>query len=259
MDGCLELANRSKFTNCNFIVNDNFYTSELVFDAHVKLFGVNGISFTGCRFTYDIPSLQSDTCYGIDAFNSGFTVQPKCSLDPFIGEICNSSNIEFASSFTGFDFGIKAQNGDGFFKVSVLSTNFDSNDYGIYLSGVNNAKILKNRFIIGKDNNLVLNPVGLYIQNGSGYRIEENQFENNFVSNSEKIGLNIKNSGTENNQVYKNQFNNLTYGQIFDGRNCTFTRPYKGLVSLCNKNIDNIGTLKTYLTELMFIPLNQIN
>jgi hypothetical protein len=259
MDGSLELANRSKFTNCNFIVNDNFYTSELVFDAHVKLFGVNGISFTGCRFTYDIPSLQSDTCYGIDALNSGFTVQPKCSLDPFIGEICNSSNIEFASSFTGFDFGIKAQNGDGFFKVSVLSTNFDSNDYGIYLSGVNNAKILKNRFIIGKDNNLVLNPVGLYIQNGSGYRIEENQFENNFVSNSEKIGLNIKNSGTENNQVYKNQFNNLTYGQIFDGRNCTFTRPYKGLVSLCNKNIDNIGTLKTYLTELMFIPLNQIN
>ncbi|MGI5821745.1 MAG: S8 family serine peptidase [Bacteroidales bacterium] len=233
--------NKSVFFNCSFTVNDNFSTSKMKFKSHVELLEVNGITFTGCRFNYDIPSLQSDTCSGIRAFNSGFTVQPKCSSIPFLGEVCDSNKVEIASLFTGLDYGIIALNGDGFYEISILSTNFELNDYGIYLSGINNVRILKNRFIIGKDSNsIVSKPVGLYLQNGSGFRIEENLFRNNTVSNLSKIGLNIKNSGAENNQVYKNQFKNLTYGQIFDGNNCSQRSPATGLVSLCNKNLNNI-------------------
>ncbi len=256
MNNNIEFANQSEFINCNFVVdsnfivdNNNFLTSVgMIFDAHVKLLGVNGIIFTGCTFTNTRTAVNPPTpsgiypfnC-GIRAFNSGFTVQPKCSSIPFLGEVCDSNKVEIASLFTGLDYGIIALNGDGFYEISILSTNFELNDYGIYLSGINNVRILKNRFIIGKDSNsIVSKPVGLYLQNGSGFRIEENLFRNNTVSNLSKIGLNIKNSGAENNQVYKNQFKNLTYGQIFDGNNCSQRSPATGLVSLCNKNLNNI-------------------
>lgn len=245
MNNNVELANRSKFTDCEFIVDDNFYTAGMFFDAHAKLLGVNGITFTGCSFsnaqTTSYPSARRYASSGILSFNSGFTVQPKCLSNLIPGETCDFNDIDVESRFTGLDYGIVAQGSDGFFKISVLSTNFESNDYGIYLSGVNNAKILKNSFVIGKNNNnLASNPVGLYILGGSGFRIEENVFQNNSNSTLDKIGIQVKNTGHENNQIYKNLFENLTYGQIFDGINYSTRDPYAGLISLCNENTDNV-------------------
>lgn len=246
MNGSLELSNRSKFTDCDFIIDNDFSNTGLTFDSHVKLFGVNGITFTGCRFsntqTSTNPSARRYANSGIASFNSGFTVQPKCLSNPVIGEICNENDIDIESRFTGLDFGIVANGSDNVYKISVISTKFITNDYGIYLSGVNNAKILNNYFIIGKNNNnITTKPVGLYLQNGSGFRIEENNFKYNEFISLPRTGLIIKNSGKENNQIYNNTFDRLTDGQIFDGLNYSTIFPYEGLVSLCNQNDNNKG------------------
>lgn len=246
MNGSLELANRSKFTDCDFIVDNDFSTTGLNFDCHVKLLSVNGITFTGCRFsntqTSTNPSARRYANSGITSFNSGFTVHPKCLSNPLIGEICNENDIDIESRFTGLDFGIVANGSDNVYKISVISTKFITNDYGIYLSGVNNAKILNNYFIIGKNNNnITTKPVGLYLQNGTGFRIEENNFKYNELISLPRTGLIIKNSGKENNQIYHNTFDRLTDGQVFDGLNYSTIFPYEGLVSLCNHNDDNKG------------------
>ena len=246
MNGSLELSNRSKFTDCDFIIDNDFSNTGLTFDSHVKLLGVNGITFTGCRFsntqTSTNPSARRYANSGIASFNSGFTVQPKCLSNPVIGEICNENDIDIESRFTGLDFGIVANGSDNVYKISVISTKFITNDYGIYLSGVNNAKILNNYFIIGKNNNnITTKPVGLYLQNGTGFRIEENNFKYNELISLPRTGLIIKNSGKENNQIYNNTFDRLVDGQIFDGLNYSTIYPYEGLVSLCNQNNNNKG------------------
>jgi len=96
MNNSVELANRSKFTDCEFIVDNNFYTTGMFFDAHVKLLGVNGISFTGCSFTNTqtttYPSSRRYASSGISSFNSGFTVQPKCLSNLIPGEICTQND-----------------------------------------------------------------------------------------------------------------------------------------------------------------------
>jgi hypothetical protein len=246
MNNNLEFANRSKFTDCDFIIDNDFDNTGLTFNSHVQLLGVNGITFTGCRFTnsrttFNPPAYRYASS-GISAFNSGFKVQPKCLSNLIPGEICTQNDIDIESIFTGLDYGIVAQGCDNFYKISVLSTKFISNDYGIYLSGVNNAKILNNSFTIAKNNNnLAFSPVGLFILGGSGFRIEENEFLNNSFSSLDKIGIRVKNTGKENNQIYKNLFVNLTYGQIFDGINYSTRNPSEGLVSLCNENQNNVN------------------
>jgi hypothetical protein len=63
---------------------------------------------------------------------------------------------------------------------------------------------------------------GLFTQQCKYYTIEENVFNklnstgNNF---SKYVGLTISNSGTDNNQVYKNTFNNLDIGILAQGKN----------------------------------------
>ena len=101
MNNNVEFANRSKFTGCNFIV-DSLYTLGIFFDTHVKLLGVNGISFKGCSFnaeTYLNLSGNGYACSGISALNSGFSVNPKCYPSIASGEVCAISDVELPSVF----------------------------------------------------------------------------------------------------------------------------------------------------------------
>lgn len=241
-----ELRNRSTITNCNFIVNNDFYVEQTNFFCHVYLNDINGLIFNGCTFISTMTIPQNSPTFisfpktGIRSFNSGFTVRPTCSTSFYLGGVCPNENITSNSTFSGLDYGIVASSSGNLKKIEINSTHFLKNDYGIYINGVNNPKIVKNEFSVGKDNlNITSRPVGIYLQNSTGFRIEDNEFTNNSESNLDKIGLIIKNSGKDNNQVYKNSFFELTIGQIFDGLNYSALYPFEGLVSLCNVNSDN--------------------
>ncbi len=240
------LKNRSSITNCNFNSNNDFFIEQSYFFTHVYLNGVNGVSFNGCTFnsslslSQNIPFFISYPNTGIRSFNSGFKVGPNCNSSLYLGEICPDEDILSNSIFTGLDYGIVASSGGDYNLIEINSTQFSNNDYGIFISGVNNPKILKNIFSIGKDsNNITSRPTGLYLKNSTGFRIEENVFNDNSLCSLEKIGLTIKNNKEDNNIVYKNKFNHLTIGQQFLGhnyKNLSANDESEGLVSVCNEN-----------------------
>ena len=244
-----ELMNRSSITNCNFLTNNDFFVDQTHFFCHVYLKGINGVIFSGCSFNSTMTIPQNTPFYvsfpntGIRSINSRFTVRPTCNSTLFLGEVCDEANITHSSIFSGLNYGIVASSSGNFSNIEIKSTEFINNDYGIYISGVNNPKILKNRFIISKESQNITNkPVGLYLQNSTGFRIEENQFYNNSISLLDKIGLTIKNSREDNNIVYKNKFENLTIGQLFLGfnyNNLNTTNEAEGLVTICNENYLN--------------------
>lgn len=238
-----ELINRSTFTNCNFEVNNDFLNENLSFYSHIYLQGVYGIPFKGCSFSSTLTTAQSPNEFaisriGIKSFNSSFSVKPICGASLLLGEVCE--NITQPSIFSGLNYGIVATSSNNLSNIEINSTGFVNNDYGIYISGVNNPKILKNIFEIGKSSNTITGaPVGIHIQNSTGFRIEENRFTKNELNSYEHIGLYLKNSGTENNQIYKNNFDNLYIGQYLDGSNYSTLDSYYGLISLCNENSSN--------------------
>ena len=66
---------QSNFSDCDFIVNEN-YNGEFNPGYFIKMYSMNGIDFTYCRFKNE----SNNNCYGsgIYGFNSGFKVEGKC-------------------------------------------------------------------------------------------------------------------------------------------------------------------------------------
>ena len=241
MNNNVEFANRSKFTKCNFLVNNDFYTSGMFFDSHAKLLGVNGISFTGCSFTNTQtnlnPSARRYASSGISAINSGFSVQPKCFSNVASGEVCAIPYVDVPSVFSGLDYGIVIQDAGTMNQVKISSTQFSNNYFGVYVSGLDNVKLLNNDFAVGKSSpNFISNPCGVYFKNASNFRIEENRFSKYSNFQGLPFGLQIKSSGIDNNVVYKNQFFELEIAQNFVGANYWMPLPHEGLKSLCNEH-----------------------
>ena len=244
MNNNVEFANRSKFTESVFLVDNDFYSTGMFFDSHVKLLGVNGISFTGCRFTNEQitpnPSTKRYVSSGISAINSGFSVQPSCSSNIASGEVCAIPYVDVPSVFSGLDYGIVIHDGGALNQVKISSTQFINNYFGVYVSGLHNVKLLNNDFEVGNNrSNFVSNPMGAYFEYASNFRIEENRFSKNANFMGSAVGLKIKTSGMDNNVVYKNQFNDLNTAQKFIGGNFWFAIPENGLKSICNDHFNS--------------------
>jgi len=97
----------------------------------------------------------------------------------------------------------------------------------VYLSSIGNARIIQNEFKVRDnyskyDDNIEL--IGLYLDNyTSGFTIEENQFYSNLpyssLQSKKCAGLIVNNSGQQPNELYNNNFNNLTVGIEAIGKN----------------------------------------
>ena len=242
--GQIEVKNRSMFTNCTFTVNSEFLSSEMQFKSHVELYEVNGILFKACKFeSINYNSSNNEDEYsgvGILSYNSGFTVKPSCSAILLAGEACDEQDVTVASIFYGLNYGIIATCSENISKIEILSNDFTNNDIGVYISGCTNPSILKNRFSIGKSIFPTTDsPIGLKINNSTGFRIEENRFIKNGENTNKQIGIYLKNSGADNNKIYKNYFENLNIGQYLEGINYSTLNNCNGLVTLCNTNSSN--------------------
>ena len=112
---------------------------------------------------------------------------------------------------------------------------------------MNYSQLLKNNFHLTQSNSY-----GLYLSNSTGYKIEENIFQKNYFAARRTMGLIISSSGSDENEVYKNSFENLYVGQNFIGKNSiqahSIGSPATGLQTLCNSNNNQstdifVGTL----------------
>ncbi|MBS1936236.1 MAG: hypothetical protein JSS84_00285 [Bacteroidetes bacterium] len=250
----------SYFRHAIFEVNDD-YRGATPFDAHVRLNEVRGIAFSQCDFsngqaTGGIVHGSADLGVGIFSLDASFSVTAMCSqqLPPCeygSGQpepVCPQASLK-PSRFIGLDHGIRATtSGIGGYTYTVKDSYFENNVCGIYTDGVNNAAILRNKFVIG-GRDVVLNGLddlfqekhrGIYHNNANAFKIEENRFSKPSIYPARSEGVVVSNTAAYNNQVYKNTAAGVHFGYIGENANVDPVHPTKtGLSFICNQNVQN--------------------
>jgi hypothetical protein len=103
---------------------------------------------------------------------------------------------------------------------------------GVYMSACQNNQLDGNTFVVPVSvAGLNANAYGLYMQNSTGYAIEDNNFTSEEIRPT-GIGVYINNSGTDANEIYRNEFSNLQYSIIAQDINRYGN--IRGLVIKCN-------------------------
>lgn len=222
--------NFSRFNNCEFILNED-YIGDSPFHGMVSLWDVEGVSFSGCDFLNNRDSIYNGSGVLINDSLSGFGIW---SVDGGfeVGSLCNSQTSPCppqyvdSSFFAKFEYGIHSINTKGKNTIAVKSSSFDSNITGIYTSGLMQPSIIFNTFNI-----VPVNPQsnkiygGIYLDNTTGFIVEENYFNDHqgptgaWTPLTESVGLCVNNSGSDDNLVYNNTFENLYVGALAQNHN----------------------------------------
>jgi nitrous oxidase accessory protein NosD len=246
-------SNGGSFTRTNFELNDNYlgetgsgvWGDKRDFEAHIKMWNSGNVTVTGCNFTSTAPYYRNSRNIGISSLNSFLEVKEYCTKTPLSGKFCNESDMT-RSRFQGLTLGVKSYNFGTLPRLKVRFSIFEDNlKGGIEFNYSNYLEMIKNEFIVTQSGSY-----GLYVSGATGYKIEENEFLDNLpAANKETIGLKIGGSGSPENEVYKNIYENLYIAQQFMGKNSSLvdttgsggTQPIKdkippvtGLQTLCN-------------------------
>ncbi|MCD4684089.1 MAG: right-handed parallel beta-helix repeat-containing protein [Bacteroidales bacterium] len=218
-----EFPSQSNFSDCDFIVNDS-YNGENDPDYFIKMFSMNNVDFTYCRFTNE----SSEACYGkgIYGFNSRFKVEGKCTSGT---HPCTEwENGEF----TNLERGIYATSGGTVYFPEISHTDFTGNHRGVYFSAMENGSVKNCTIYTGPT--CAGGSYGIYLDRSTGYTIEDNYF---YQGLQEGIGMVINNSGPDPNMIYRNYFEGLTFAIIAQQENRN--RDGTGLVLKCNEYFRN--------------------
>jgi len=240
------ITNESYFRNTTFKTND---TELLMFtpENHIEINGVYGIDIKGCNFMFVEPNLTTQTPpdnrgTGILVIDASINATEGCTTD----DIYPCQEL-VPSTFINLRYGIRAFNTGPNLLFSVNECKFSKNIAGIYLSGYNQAKIYNNVFYTNWGLLLpdeIEDPFygGLYLDGCSGYTVEENEFFGDYMGfglvTQQKIGLYVKNSGGDDNEIYNNSFHHLVFSIIAEGIN---KGEDSGLTIKCNDAFDNLN------------------
>lgn len=218
-----QYANKSYFSNTTFW-NDVKYTFSNT-PQHAYIEGCIGIRFIDCDFTnFTSQTMFDKLSMGIKSLNANFTV----------------SN---GSTFSNLYHAIDAKRTSGTNTFTVLNSIFTNNQTGIYADNISNFVAQLNTFNIG--NNLkagATTQLGIATTLCSGFTIEENSFNLSSpnIAAVLKYGISSNSCGSAPNQIYKNYFTNIDYGNFSSGINRNTGSPTtSGLQYLCNLNSQN--------------------
>ncbi len=247
-----EFNNTSYFSECNFITDDDG-TGSFMPTTHVTMWDVNGVHFWGCIFEDQRTSIipASDGVKGIYAINSGFTVDRVClsPSTPCSGPKSKFINLKQAIEANGLSNPQKT--------IHIIGSEFDSYR-GAELLCINQANINNNSFNLAvkalapKPNFF---PVGIYLDQSTGFRIYENTFIGDADANNSQLGvaagLVIRRSGANNDNFTNNTFNQLITGSQSIGYNRDKLGT-KGLIFKCNDYNDNLDDM--FITKFSTDP-----
>ena len=216
------LNNISFFTKANFEWNNSFNSTMLLVQELLRLEEVTGIIIRGSVFQNAI-SLATNSNFkkgrGILSMTSHFIVREFCNNLQILGQPCTNAT---KSAFTDLDYAIRATSSNYTKSFWVYNSTFTNNRYGIHGTGITDPKITLNNFLIREDN--LAQSAGVALYSSTGYTIEGNNFEefnNTAIANGlgQSYGVVINNSGTSDNEVYRNTFSKLKVGGLSEGVN----------------------------------------
>jgi len=218
------------FKLTNFVLNNSYlgesgtssWGDKRDFVAHLKMQNSGTVNVTGCNFSSTAPSYISLRNRGIDASNTHLIIKEYCPpnapvLQPM--KFCNES-FSTKNIFSGFYYAIHFFDFGTLAKLKVRFSHFENNLHSsIYTGGSKYVELFKNKFNVNKPNTF-----GVYTRESWGFQIEENDFQDKQPSaNKETVGIRVINSGSTENEIYRNQYNYLSIAQQFMGRNSSQT------------------------------------
>ena len=224
--------NVSHFTNCEFTVDNNnlFAQNNCGFIDHVTMWQVRGVKFKGCRFSNTTnANAIGDRRHAIYTEDAGFEVTTYCRDQYYSGCECPENKSVYCE-FSGFTTAIEANTTGDQHVVWVNRANFRDNETGIKINGNHFATVIRNDFDLQASSTNMYN-AGLCLNNCSGYQVEGNRFHRaSGHYNYSSMGIGVQNSGVSDNSIYRNVFDNLSYGIYVTGTNGNATG---GLQMLC--------------------------
>ena len=226
----------SVFRQCLFTVNNQnlFAANDTVFTEHAKLWEVRGVTFKGCSF-HDSTSTPASGTRGVYTEDAGLILDTYCDYT-YSGCVCSESHATYCS-FTGFATAVEV-NTTGFqYPVLVNQVLFSDNGTGVIINGNHFATVTRCDFDMQNSPVIVSARYGLYLNNCTGYHVEENSFRKlSAPSVSDNIvtkGIMVTNSGNRSNQLHRNDITNLSYGVYASGNN-------SALQMTCNSFLNNL-------------------
>jgi hypothetical protein len=237
-----EIDNLSFFKNCTFEITDEYNMTQ-TFEKHVKLDQVKGIQFDGCWFTVADIQQVDDHCVGMESNSAGFSLAPAC-----VNDIVPCNEYRYPS-FDGFYTAIDANDTYSNLKTFIVEeAEFTNNTYGIKVQDVYGYSVLFSDFYIGRNNadeeacegiGQQASGFGIWSDASTGFAIEENYFTQQPGSpTGTYTGIRIAET-LATDEVYKNDFDDLNYGNYTEGKNWAGSNTENGLAFYCNLNTGN--------------------
>ncbi len=233
-------TNTSYFDKCTFTNTGKYNDGTMGSGYMITMENVAGVQFRGCDFEDN----NSDAIYfsdlksGIAASDSYFEVIPFCQ-----GTVYGTCNIEYKESgFTNLNHAIQVEKVSGNQSYKVDRTNFNDCVVGVVNLGVNNSIITRNNFNLGNTQPEEPWSIGIHIQTGTGFTIEENTISRTSSSSSPwgMFGTVVDNAGIDNNFIYKGVFDKMDYASFSTGINSfSLFFTWTGLSYICNDYINS--------------------
>lgn len=234
--------NRSYFVDCLFEITGPLPSNQS-FNAFVTMWDVRGINFTGCTFQNmrtGIAPMQ-DYGKGIYCIDASFRVLPRCQIFTVNCPPQNTDKNIFKNLWVGvWPVGTSSNTKNYVVNKSI----FENCQVGILSDAVSNMRITDNLFDIGGQPGATSQTKqwGISLQNGtSGFKLEGNGFtQSNTLTSDSTGGIWANHTGTSNNNIYRNTFEDLRWGNQATGINKFNTNsPFTpGLRYECNVNTD---------------------
>ncbi len=222
--------NKSYFKNCTFDYDSSYYYFSNYPVTHVNLQEVTGVLFINNVFENNVSldfAPAGKRGVGINGWNAGF-------------KLLNDGNTPTGNVFNNLDYGVQTFSYYGAHRTIIIDhSEFNQNLTGCYLGAETYASVTNNTFNITTGFSYSSDDYcGLYLDAGTGFHVEENEFYSDYSPNIGNhnyiaIGAVINNSGPENNMIYNNYFHGLDYATLAQNKNRSEDGS-TGLQILCN-------------------------
>jgi hypothetical protein len=221
--------NKSSITNCHFETNDDL-PEGMNFHWFVGLCSGSGITIKGNDFV-NLASAgpQNKRGTGIGSFDFPISVRSICA-DP----TQNPCTALDSNRFEGLFYGIEIYDTKTWVAHTIKDSRFKNVRRGIYLGNTHSTQVLGNYFedIPG---DVSYEPYGLYIDGGNGFTIEGDTFVS-APGLSHARGLIVHNTGGNDNEIYRNDFQNLLAG--VQAQEVNKDNNGRGLRFFCNTHVN---------------------
>jgi hypothetical protein len=243
----IEYNNVSKFSGCRFLVDEELAGISSL-NCRVSLFEVDGVHFTNSEFEIAQTSPYSQNIAGSGIYS--------LASSPIVSSTCNcplnafnegnpsditaqtlfttSSDYSHPSLFRNFKYGIRLSGDGGIQNPVIRNSVFQDNQYGIWVGAQNATTIYRNKFKI-PDLHLIEQCAGVFLGKCNHYNVSRNVFEGEENSQYNSVGVYVKDSPENANEIYLNDFDYLKYGIIAEGDQAENSPVLGGLQLLCGK------------------------